>query len=485
MAYHNDDLEGRAGDGALDMSNLEQPRGKGFSLRIKTPDVLVGTTNPWTGKPFGKTLKLGLNTRRHAEAVRIRDVRIGQLRQLEAEAIAAAGRPNIGGIIDLSPENAKEWRELRAEEGDKYDHVLTDQLERAARAGYPREAQRFADVVLKGKLPLDEALSQYLEDRREGNPLGLDPLKPATMADVRSSMKHLRVFMGEGATLADVRPEQAFKFMTEYLPYTARVSPTTVDKHTTHLRGLWAWAITDRRILRERGGTPTPNPWVSEERGVSRKRTNKAKRTKKRDAFSADEVTKLFEAEPAWGTRKADILRLALVTGVRVDEVASLELIHVEPDGAGFSIQDGKTPNARRFIPLVEDAQRLLAERVETVAKVQEDTPREKQRLFPDWPQRPSNGKASAVSQWFSRYRQKVLGLDTNGRLAMHSFRHTWATQARRAGVPRDIRKELGGWAKEKEAMDVYDHGLEPKQLREWQQRVWDALMEAGYLEGF
>ena len=66
MTYHFDDREGQAGDEALDMSNLEQPRGKGFSLRIKTPNALVGTTNPWTVKPFGKTLKLVLNTRTHA-----------------------------------------------------------------------------------------------------------------------------------------------------------------------------------------------------------------------------------------------------------------------------------------------------------------------------------------------------------------------------------------------------------------------------------
>lgn len=485
MTYHNDDLEGRVGDGALDMSNLEQPRGKGYSLRIKTPDALVGTNNPWTGQPFGKTLKLGLNTRRYAKAVRIRDVRIGQLRQLEAEAVASTGRPNIGGIIDLSPENAREWRELRAEEGDKYDHVLTDQLEKAARAGYPREAQRFADVVLKGKLPLDEALDQYLEDRREGNPLGLDALKSSTMADVRSSMRHLQKFMGEGSTLADVTQPQAFRFMTEFLRLTAKVSPTTVDKHVTHLRGLWAWAITDRRVLRGQGGVAIPNPWTREERGVSRKRTNKAKKTQTRDAFTADEVSKLFKAEPNWGTKKADVLRLALATGVRADEVASLGLMHVEPDGVGFYIPDGKRPNAKRFIPLVEDAQRLLRRRVEVVAKVQAGVPYEEQRLFPEWPQRPSNGKASSVSQWFTRFRRETLGLDTDGRLVMHSFRHTWATQAKRAGVPRDIRQELGGWAKEKEAMDVYDHGLEPGQLREWQLRVWAAYEEAGYLEAF
>lgn len=468
------------------MRNLHRPRGKGYSLRMETPKALIGTKNPWTGKPFRKTINMGLATRSHSEAVRIRDVRMGQLRQLEAEALNATSKKNIGKIIDLSPENAKEWREMRAEEGDKYDHILTDQLEAAERAGYRKEVRRFADVVFHGRLPLDEALEQYLEDRQEGNPLGLDPLKSSTMADVRSSMKHLKKFMGDGVTLAEVTPSRAFKFLTEYLPVTAGVSPTTVDKHTTHLKGVWAWAITDRRILRGKGGAAIPNPWVSEEQGVSRKRTNKAKKTRKTDAFTADEVAKLFNAEAEWGTRKADILRLALVTGVRADEVASLELMHVEPDGSGFTIPEGKTPNARRFIPLVDDAQRLLAERVEVVANAQGDTPREEQRLFPEWPQRPSNGKASAVSQWFTRFRREVLGAETtDGRLVMHSFRHTWATLAKQAGVPRDIRQELGGWAKEKEAMDVYDHGLEPKQLREWQQKVWDALKEARYLEAF
>jgi len=485
VAYHIDEDDGGAHEEARDMRHLERPRGKGYSLRIKTPEVLVGTENPWTGKPFGKTLKLGLDTTKYAEAVRTRDVRIGQLWQLEAEAKKANGRKSIGGIIDLSPENAKAWRELRAVDGDEHDLILTEQLDRATEAGFAKEAQQFADVVLKGKLPLTEALEQYLDDRAEGNPLGLDPLKRSTMNDVRSSVKHLAAYLGDGATLADVTVQKAFRFRTEYLPLTAKVSPTTVDKHTTHLRGLWAWAITDRRVLRGKGGSAVPNPWVREEQGISRKKTNRAKKAQKRDAFTAEEVTKLFMAEPDWGTKKADILRLSLSTGVRADEVASLELRHVEPDGSGFTIPDGKTDNARRFIPLVEDAQRLLAERVMAATQAQQERPSDERRLFHEWSQRPSNGKASSVSQWFTRFRRDTLGADTDGRLVMHSFRHTWATHAKRAGVPRDIRQELGGWAKEKEAMDVYDHGLEPKQLREWQQRVWDALKEAGYLEAF
>jgi hypothetical protein len=72
------------------MQHLTKPRGRGYSLRMVTPETLVGTMNPWTRKPFSREIKLDLNTRSHAEAVRLRYVRIGQIRQLEAEALASA-----------------------------------------------------------------------------------------------------------------------------------------------------------------------------------------------------------------------------------------------------------------------------------------------------------------------------------------------------------------------------------------------------------
>lgn len=58
------------------MRNLHKPRGRGYSLRVKTPDILVGQENPWTGGQFRKTITLGLGTRVHAEALRLRDIRL-------------------------------------------------------------------------------------------------------------------------------------------------------------------------------------------------------------------------------------------------------------------------------------------------------------------------------------------------------------------------------------------------------------------------
>ena len=153
-----------------DMRHLTKPRGKGFTLRLTAPEVLVGTENPWTGNPFGREIKLGLNTRSHAEAVRLRDIKLRQIRQLEADALANRGNKSVGRIIDLTPENAAEWRPMReeAKDPDSIDHVLTDELGRVERVGKAREVQTFAGIVFRGAVPLQKALEEYLHDHSAG-----------------------------------------------------------------------------------------------------------------------------------------------------------------------------------------------------------------------------------------------------------------------------------------------------------------------------
>ncbi|WP_164989242.1 tyrosine-type recombinase/integrase [Roseovarius sp. A46] len=470
------------------MQYLTKPRGRGYSLRMATPNALVGTENPWTGKPFGNEIKLGLHTKRHAEAVRMRDVRLGQIRQLEADALANKGKKSIGKIIDLSPESAAEWRRAmdEAEDPSAIDHVLTNELERADEAGRGEEAEAFGKMVFKGAVPLEAALETYLEERKEGNPFGYDPLAVTTALNVRASVKHLMAFLGsETPTLNDVTPDKVFEFRMEYLPLVAKVKAQTVAKHMTLLRGMWAWAISDKKFLKTKNGKPVRNPWIVEERGTPKRKAAKRPPEETRTAFTAEEVTKLLQGFPAWGSRQGDLLRLALASGCRIDEVGALKLQHVKQDGSGFMIAKGKTASARRYVPLVEEAQRLLAYRVELATRKEEGKPREERRLFPEWPLKPSTQKVNAASQWFTRYRRQVLGSASDGRLVLHSFRHTWGTLARRAGVPEDRRYELGGWVGKQDAASVYEHGLLEAQLQEVQRDVWAEFRANGYLEAF
>ena len=493
MMDHNDNGTPPSPSDSIDMRHLIKPRGKGYSLRMLTPPVLEGTENPWTGKPFGKEIKLGLDTRGHADALRIRDVRVGQIRQLEADAFAASGRGGIGRIMDLSPEAAEDWRKMRSEATEEelvgYDFVLEDQLNAAAGAGKEDQANAFGALVFKGAMPLEKALEQYLDERKEGNVFGFDPLAVTTALNVRSTMKYLVAFLDlENPLLQDVTQDKVFQFRTQYLPVEKGLGTGTVTKHINFMRVLWNWAIVDKMYLKSRNGKALRNPWVVTAKGTSKRKASQRNGDTKRAAFTPEQVTSLF-AGFGWGSRQGDILRLALATGCRADEMGALPLQNAHADGSCFDISRGKTENAARLVPLVGDAQELLRLRVEAATKAQIDVPTSERRLFPEWPLKPSTGKANSVSQWFTRYRREVLGAETDDTLALHSFRHTWKTVARRAGVAEDRVRDLGGWQGgsngRRDAADGYDHGLLEQQLFEAQREIWRGLQEQGYLKGF
>ncbi|WPZ20468.1 tyrosine-type recombinase/integrase [Sulfitobacter faviae] len=455
---------------AEDMQYLIQPRGSGksFVFRMVTPTELIGTPNPWTGKPFGKEIRRGLGTRRLSEARHLRDIYLGEVRKL---ALGDAGKETF------ELKDAQEWRDMLANDDGSREMVLNDKVHAAAERGVPETKLRsFMRVALGKGYPISKAVDQYIDERSPGNRRGFKPISKPTQNDLRSSIKHLRVFLndnGDIACLEDVTPTRAKRFRDEFLPnQTSPRSPhglshKTINKNVTLLKGMWDWAV-------ERGITNGKyrSPWVF---------ANSVPRAARSDApsredFKPDEVSRLFAATTS-GTREGDLLRIALVTGCRVDEIASMRKAQVEADGSGFIIMEGKTANARRYMPVPEGARALLKARL--------DQHPADERVFPEWPLRASTGKVYAASQWFTRFRREVLGEETDGRLALHSFRHTWRTVARQARIPESDVDEIGGWSKPKNSSSVYDHGLQRGQLQESQELVWEQMQSLGYLSEY
>lgn len=461
-----------------DMRYLVQPRGPGKSwvFRFLTPPEMIGIPNPWDGKPLGKEIKKGLGTRHLPEARRLRDIALGDIRRLEDSL-------SDGAAFSLA--SAVEWREAIADAREKADNpqhigvemVMTDKLEQAHARGLPLEQlQRFARVATGKGFPLDLAISQYVEARRVGNPYGYDPLKRSTLMNLDTAIKHLRAFLSDEAKTAcleDVTPESAKQFQDVYLPSARNhrspegLSAQTIAKNVNLLKQLWVWAVGEGHL-----GKKAQNPW--EFRKGLRRSVNK--REQVREDYQPEEFSKLLKATQR-GTKEGDLIRIAIATGCRADEIATIKTDQVKENGSGFYLVEGKTNNARRFIPVVDEAQTLLQARMKAHGA--------SGRVFPEWPIRPASGKAAAVSQWFTRFRRKTLGSDTDNRLALHSTRHTWRTVARRAKVNEADINDLGGWAGSRSSSSVYDHGLLERQLAETQQQVWDSLKVGGYLEGF
>lgn len=445
-------------------------------FRYVTPPELVGVPNPWDGKPLGKEIKKGLGTRHLPTARKMRDIALGDIRRLEDSL-------SDGAAFSLA--SAVEWREAIAtarQSAEDPRHVgielvLHDKLEQAEARGLPRDQlKRFSRVATGKGFPLDLAHSQYVEARCDGNPFGFAPLKRTTIMNLDTAIKHLRTYLDDEtgtACLEDMTPEVALRFRDVYLP-SARshrspegLSAQTVAKNVNLLKHLWLWAIESGHL-----GKKAQNPWEFR-KGLRRSTSH---REQVRQDYQPDEFSKLLKATNR-GTKEGDLIRLAIATGCRADELASISSDQVRKDGSGFHLIDGKTKNARRFIPVVGDARALLKARVTAHGATG--------RLFPEWPIRPASGKAAAASQWFTRFRRKELGKETDGRLALHSTRHTWRTVARRARVDEATLNDLGGWAGPRSSNSTYDHGLLEQDLEAAQHLIWHKLQNDRYLEGF
>lgn len=348
-----------------DMRYLIQPRGPGKSwvFRYVTPPELVGVPNPWDGKPLGKEIKKGFGTRHLPTARKMRDIALGDIRRLE-DSLSDGAAFSLASAVD--------WREAIAtarQSGEDPRHVgielvLHDKLEQAEARGLPRDQlERFSCVATGKGFPLDLAHSQYVEARCDGNPFGFAPLKRTTIMNLDTAMKHLRAFLNDDAKTAcleDVTPERAQRFRDAYLPSVRNhrspqgLSAQTVAKNVNLLKQVWLWAIGAGHL-----GKRAKNPW--EFRKGLRRTINRRERVRKE--YQPHEFRALLKATKR-GTKEGDILRLAIASGCRADELATLSADDVRPSGSGFTLAQGKTDNAKRYVPLVEEARELLTARL-------------------------------------------------------------------------------------------------------------------------
>ena len=314
------------------------------------------------------------------------------------------------------------------------------------------------------RTPFKEACDRFKEDAGKN-------LSTSTLNNLTTAINEMLEFAGKDISLEEIDRRKVAGFVTQFLPNRKSPKapdgqgPATIRKKVSQLSQIWAWA-------RKRGILPWehPDPW--ELQAPSSKEVKAA--ANKPRPFTPDEVKKLLVAAPA-GTRVGDTIRVALLTGVRLEEVAGLDASQVGPDARWYFIKEGKTENAVRYVPLVGMAREVIQART---AKAKGQGP-----LFPDAPVRESTGRrGGAISQEFTRLRRDVLGEETDGQLRHHSFRHLWRTEAKRAGVHVDDVLVMGGWSLPKRSDNNYDHGLELEQYCREQEKVERWLRGKGFL---
>lgn len=178
-------------------------------------------------------------------------------------------------------------------------------------------------------------------------------LSLSTLNNLNTAIKEFCEFAGKDVVLKDVDGRMVALFVMDFLPNKKGPKapngqgPATIRKKVSQLAQMWAWAR--RRHILERG---SPDPW--HDQAPTAKEVKEA--AAERRIFTPEETRKLLSATTA-GDALGDVIRVALLTGVRLEEVAGLEASQVDEEGRWYTILQGKTENAARVVPLVDMAQ--------------------------------------------------------------------------------------------------------------------------------
>jgi integrase len=262
------------------------------------------------------------------------------------------------------------------------------------------EAQRFYAEAIGAIVSTTEYLDEWLSSSQ--------------VKDKTARMRRVTVgrLGAKFSNLQDISRKEVRRWVTELV---AELKPTTVQRMMSDCRTYWAYLATIEVVPEEsapfdRLGLKVKNvSWLP---------------------YTPEEAVRLLEAAQG-DALLADVIRMAMYTGARREELCSLKTEHVKADR--FEIVDAKTAAGIRTVPIHQQ----LSKTIKRLVKDSEDG-YVLSGLKPN-----ANGvRGDAIGKKFTRLKKS---LDFSNRHAFHSWRGTVITVLERAGVPEGTVQDLVG----------------------------------------
>lgn len=248
------------------------------------------------------------------------------------------------------------------------------------------------------------------------------------------------------------------------VPGVARIGARTTNTYLGNLQTFFGWAVAN--------GYAAENIF----QGLRLKTSARAVQ-QGREAFSAEQLSLMFShlTDPnSLLVRKDEHKWPALIgmfTGMRLNEIAQLELADIELVGGVWCInvtQDGegmkrlKNSASKRRVP-IHDRLKTSGFMDFYMAQMASGHP----RLFPSLTYTPQNGYGRTPGRWFINRFLQDLGLRDQG-FVFHCLRHTMVTRLAQAGVEEPLVKALVGHSQTGVTLGTYfKAGFLPDQLLE------------------
>ncbi len=287
------------------------------------------------------------------------------------------------------------------------------------------EAQRFYASATGALVPFSEHLDEWLTTSR---------VTAKTQDMQRSDVQR---FAAKFAMVQDVTRPEVRRWITGLMNDNG-LTPKTVQRILSALRGYW-------RYLQSIGVAGEDDEPFSK---LDVARQNK--RVSPRSAwqpFEAADVVKLFNAAVKRDDGQlADLIRLGMWTGCRIEELCALKVKQVKDDH--FSVSDAKTKAGWRDVPI----HRKLAQ---TMARLLEDS--EDGYVLSGLTANKYGDRSNAIGKRFGHLKTE---LDFGPHLVFHSIRKTVVTIFENAGVAENVVADIVGHEKTTMTYGLYSGGL-------------------------
>ena len=350
---------------------------KAFKKSLKTSDksIAIARSGPLIVQFKGYIEKARCSPTQHLEDI-LRSSRVDP----NADPNAIAGLE--GELLD----------QLLASQGVQHREQLTPKAEAATVRTYK---------LATGQLtPFDASLDKFVDSRN---------VEPKTVARDRQVVGK---FASRVPTMNEVNRRTVRDFVT-WLSEDQGLKNKTIRDNLSTLRVYWNW-LEDHSLVPE----DRPNPFTN----VSLPQENrKASAEMVRLPFTVEDIRKLNDSIVSGASEMLNaVFKLAIYTGCRIEELASLETSNVTRDT--IQIVRAKTAAGNRIVP-IHDALRPL------IAQLQD---RNHQYLLPDLEIDRYGARSPALSKQFGKLKTK---LDFDKRYVFHSIRKTVTTQLEQANV--------------------------------------------------
>jgi integrase len=295
-------------------------------------------------------------------------------------------------------------------------------------------ARRFFDVATGAATFIRDVSTNWLAER-------VGHVRASVSDQQRAVINRYLEWAGEHTTIEETNRRKAGEYVTYLRSPASDLETSTARRHVSGLSALWQWLI-------ERGLAES-NPW----------RGHRWPKGKERARLSDAALVALLTGTPDPRSRYRqmlhDLIRLALVTGARLEELCGLRCEDVEQreDGWWLLIREYegrllKSPAATREVPLHDSAAHVVERRKCNGERF----------LFPGLtPGGPDNRRSWNVSRSFSAYRKRV---GVTGRAEVfHSLRNTFVTHMEGVEVPEATVKLLVGHARPSLTYGRYSRG--------------------------